>query len=269
MCVQVELTLFNTQVLLYMRKPLIAGNWKMHGTTAFTRDLLASIIAQVQNVTKADFIVFPPFTYLAEAQKLLAQTPICWGAQTVSDLPDGALTGEISTRMLIDLGCRYVLVGHSERRHILGESSELIARKVKASLESGLTPILCVGETIAQRKADKTLEIIQEQLAHVFRFKDNLPALTSLIIAYEPVWAIGTGHTATPEQADEVHAAIRSYCDQEVLGMGEQVRILYGGSVKPENAAGLSVMPNVDGALVGGASLKAEQFIEIGKQWNK
>ncbi len=268
MDVQVELTPFNTGVF-YMRKPLIAGNWKMHGTIAFTRNLLEPVIAGVQNITDVDFAVFPPFTYLAEVQKLLTQTSIFWGAQTVSDLPDGALTGEISTSMLLDLGCRYVLVGHSERRHILGESSELVARKVKAAFQAGLTPILCVGETIEQRNADKTLEIIQEQLAHVFRFKDNLPAPTSLIIAYEPVWAIGTGRTATPEQADEVHAAIRAYCEQEVTGMGEQVRILYGGSVKPENAAGLSAMPNVDGALIGGASLKAEQFIEIGNQWNK
>ena len=199
----------------------------------------------------------------------MSDTSIKWGAQNVSDQPDGALTGEISTPMLTDLGCSYVILGHSERRHIMGESDELVARKVAAALAAKLQPVVCVGETLEQREAGQTLEVVQEQLAHVLRLKDNLPALDSMVIAYEPVWAIGTGKTATPEQAEEVHAAIRLCCTAEIPKLGEQLRIIYGGSVKPDNAASLFAMPNIDGALVGGASLKADQFIEIGKQWNK
>ena len=252
-----------------MRVPLIAGNWKMNGTTAFTRELLEAIKAQYESVVAVEFAVFPPFVYLESCQSTLKQSKIAWGAQDVSCQPNGALTGEISVSMLNDLQCSYVILGHSERRHMLGESSELIALKVQAALEAGLKPILCVGETLDERNLGKTLDIVKEQLAHVLRLKDNLPALDSMVIAYEPVWAIGTGQTATPEQAEEVHAAIRLYCDSKVPGLGERLRVLYGGSVKPDNAAALFSMPNVDGALVGGASLNASQFIGIGKQWNK
>lgn len=252
-----------------MRTPLIAGNWKMNGTTKSTNDLLSSITTGCAVVTHVEWAVFPPFVYLNDCQQLLSSSSISWGAQNMSNAPDGALTGEISANMLTDLKCRYVILGHSERRHILHESNELVALKVQAALSAGLCPILCVGETLEQRESGKTLDIVQEQLAHVLRLKDNLPALNSMVVAYEPVWAIGTGKTATPEQAEEVHGAIRLCCEEFVPELGEQVRILYGGSVKPDNVAGLSVMPNIDGALIGGASLKANDFIEIGKQWTK
>lgn len=252
-----------------MRAPLIAGNWKMNGSTVFTKELLVAIKYQYETVSAVDFAVFPPFLYLDICKQLLNDTSIRWGAQNVSDQPDGALTGEISTAMLTDLNCHYVILGHSERRHVLGETDELIARKVVAAFSAGLHPILCVGETLEQREAGQTLNIVQEQLAHVLSLKDNLPALSSLTIAYEPVWAIGTGKSATPQQAEEVHATIRLCCDQAQFGLGERIRILYGGSVKPENASSLSAMPNIDGALIGGASLNADQFIEIGREWNK
>lgn len=252
-----------------MRTPLIAGNWKMNGTTAFTKELVVEIKYHYESVKDVEFAVFPPFVYLDICAQLLNDTSIAWGAQNVSDQPDGALTGEISATMLSDLDCSYVILGHSERRHILGESNEFIARKVLAAAKAGLRPVLCVGETLEQREAGQTLDIVQEQLAHILRLKDNLPALDSLVIAYEPVWAIGTGQTATPNQAEEVHAAIRLCCNDAVPELGEQLRIIYGGSVKAENAASLFAMPNIDGALIGGASLKADQFIEIGKQWNK
>ncbi len=252
-----------------MRTPLIAGNWKMNGTTDFSMELLGKIKAEHDRVVGVEFAVFPPFVYLDLCQKKLHDTSIAWGAQNVSDRPNGALTGEISTAMLQDLGCRYVIVGHSERRHIMGESNEQVALKVQAALKAGIKPVLCVGETLAQREAGKTWDVVQEQLAHILRLKDNLPALDSMVIAYEPVWAIGTGKTATPEQAEQVHAAIRSYCNSNIPVLGESLRILYGGSVNPENAQSLFAMPNIDGALIGGASLKANQFIEIGRQWNK
>lgn len=249
--------------------PLIAGNWKMHGTAEMAAQMLSELKAGSQEISNVQFAVFPPFTYLYECQQQLASTAIGYGAQNVSDKSNGALTGEISTTMLTDLGCQFVLLGHSERRHLLGESDELITKKLIAALSSGLRPILCIGETLEQRESGKTLTIVKEQLAHALRLQDNLPALSSMVIAYEPVWAIGTGKTATPDQVETVHLAIREFCCELLPNIGEQLPILYGGSVKPENAAGLSAMPNVDGALVGGASLKIDQFLEIGKKWKQ
>ncbi len=250
------------------KSPLIAGNWKMNGSVCFTQELLDTLRVHYQEAPHIQFAVFPPFPYLAQAAELLRHTQITWGAQNASEYTDGAFTGEIAMSMLTDLDCHYVILGHSERRHILGESNEMIARKVHIALQAGLKPILCVGETGSERDSDKTHIIVKEQLAHVLSLKDNLPTLANMVIAYEPVWAIGTGKTATPEQADEVHAVIRDCCNSVISGLGDKLQILYGGSVKPENVAGLAAMPNVDGALVGGASLKADQFLEIGRQWN-
>ena len=252
-----------------MRRPLIAGNWKMNGSTQFTAAMLTALKKSCSAISDVQFAVFPPFIYLDQCREHLDGSAIEWGAQTVSEKPDGALTGEVSVSMLVDLGCRYVILGHSERRHILGETNEQIAEKVVAVSHAGLIPILCVGETLKEHESNKTLIIIKEQLAHVLRLKDNLPALASMVIAYEPVWAIGTGKSASPEQAQHVHAAIRDCCNQAVPGLGAQLQILYGGSVKANNAAALSAMPDVDGALIGGASLQADQFIEIGERWNK
>jgi triosephosphate isomerase len=252
-----------------MRQPLIVGNWKMHGAQAMAVELINALTVQVQEVSAIEWVVCPPFIYLDLLRQQLVNSVIRLGAQNVSDQPNGALTGEVSASMLCDIHCRYVIVGHSERRQYMNETNILIASKVKAALNAGLIPILCVGETLAEREAGQTLSVVQEQLAHVLSLKDNLPSLTSVVIAYEPIWAIGTGQTATPEEADAVHASIRQCCDMVLPGFGEQVRILYGGSVKPQNAQALLAMPNIDGALVGGAALNADQFIEIGKQWNK
>lgn len=246
-----------------MRTPLIAGNWKMNGTSHSARALLTRIVDACSQVPHVELAVFPPFPYLALAQSLLASTAVVWGAQNMCDQPDGAFTGEVSATMLQDLGCQYVILGHSERRHLLGESNKQVAQKVKAALLAGIKPILCVGETLEERDSDRTWSIVQEQLAQVFRLKDNSFAFESMIIAYEPVWAIGTGKTASPEQAEEVHKLIRDYCEEQQLGLGGKTRILYGGSVKPDNADSLLKMPNIDGALVGGASLDADQFIAI------
>lgn len=251
-----------------MRTPFIAGNWKMHGTMQSATSLLKALRLYYDTAEAPTCAVFPPFVYLPLCQTLLEGSRIAWGAQNVSNQIDGALTGEISASMLSDLNCRYVIVGHSERRHIFGETSALVALKVQAALHAGLTPVLCVGETEAERDAGKTFDIVQEQLAHVLRLKDNLPALDSMVVAYEPVWAIGTGRVATPEQAETVHAVIRSYCNEFVPHLGDALRIIYGGSVKPQVVTALSAMPNIDGVLVGGASLHADQFIEIGERWN-
>ena len=246
-----------------MRKPLIAGNWKMNGTSHSTSELLQQLKNRYHEVPNVELAIFTPFPYIAISNAVLKSTTIAWGAQDMSSEPDGARTGEVSASMLKDLGCSYVILGHSERRHLLGESNELVAQKVKTAFSAGIKPILCVGETLAEREADRTWPVVQEQLAQVFRLKDNSPAFDTMVIAYEPVWAIGTGKTASPEQAEEVHQEIRAYCEKMQPGLGAKIRILYGGSVKPENAQGLFEKPDIDGALVGGASLDAEQFIKI------
>lgn len=252
-----------------MRKPLIAGNWKMNGSHHMVAALLNAIVEQAPAVSGVEFAVFPPNLYLSEVAQRLADTSVSWGVQTVSERENGAVTGEVSVEMLKDFGCHYAIIGHSERRAYFHETDVMIAEKVQAVIEGGIQPIVCVGETLAQREANETMVVIKEQLAHVLSLKDNLPAVTTVIFAYEPVWAIGTGKTATPEQADEVHRFIREACEATSAGWGKTVRILYGGSVKPGNAAALFNMPNIDGALVGGASLDSHQFIEIGRQWNK
>ena len=252
-----------------MRQPLIAGNWKMNGTRQSTQSLLNGLISRYADAPGVEFIVFPPFPYLVEAQTILSSSPIRWGAQTLSDAETGAMTGDVSLSMLQDLGCQYVILGHSERRQYCGVTSASVAKRAERALAAGVVPVVCVGETLEQYEAGKTLETVQEQLAPILSLKDNLPTLSTLVIAYEPVWAIGTGKTATPEQADKVHAAVRASFDAVDSNLGCQIRILYGGSVKPGNARALFAMPNIDGALVGGASLDVEQFIAIGQQWNK
>lgn len=246
-----------------MRRPFIAGNWKMNLNKAEGLALARALKQQLAGGSAVEVAVCPPLVYLDAVAAELAGSPIGVGAQNVYHEGNGAFTGEISTTMLTDVGCRYVILGHSERRHILGESNADVNRKLLAVLKAGLTPIVCVGETLAEREAGKTTDIVQEQLA------GSLAGLTSadvsrLVIAYEPVWAIGTGKTATPAQAEEVHADLRrmltSRYNPEV---SVAVRIQYGGSVKPDNAAELLSQPNIDGALVGGASLKADSFLGI------
>jgi len=244
-----------------MRRKFVAGNWKMHGTLQQNAALLARIREGVGGMD-CEIAVCPPFPYLAQVQSLLAGSPVAWGAQTLSEHAQGAFTGEVSAAMLGDFGCRYVLVGHSERRSQYGESDAAVAAKFVAAQRGGLLPVLCVGETLAERQAGQTVEVVVRQLAAVVTVS-GIAALAAAVVAYEPVWAIGTGVTASPEQAQEVHAAIRAYLRGLDAAVADGLRILYGGSVKPQNAAELFAQPDIDGGLIGGAALVAEDFLAI------
>lgn len=238
----------------------------MNGSTAGIKTLLQTLLQNRERFSEVEMAVFPPFVYLELASQYLQGSPIAWGGQTVSSEADGAFTGEISAAMLKDLQCQYVIVGHSERRTLYGETDPQVAAKFVAALKADLQPILCVGETLAERQQGATLKVITRQLAVALKLADNLPHLSRAVIAYEPVWAIGTGQHATPGQAQEVHQAIRAQLNQHRPQLGDVVRIIYGGSVKADNAAALFVQADIDGALVGGASLQANQFIEIAEQ---
>ena len=251
-----------------MRRPLIAGNWKMNGSRQSVKSLLEGLKRGCERIESPELAVFPPYVYLDLCEQLLLRTQIAWGAQNVSDQPDGAFTGEISASMLNDFHCRYVIIGHSERRLHDGETNERVAKKFRVICEAKMIPIVCVGETLSQREGGKTLEIVSEQLAAVLKMNDNLASKMDFVIAYEPVWAIGTGQNASPMQAQEVHEAIREQLKGYDNNLADKTRLLYGGSVKPDNAQGLFAMPDIDGALVGGASLKAEQFLEIAQLCN-
>lgn len=240
------------------RTRLVLGNWKMHGNLADNTKLLNGLLAAPRAATTTQMGVCVPYPYLAQTALALSGSSIAWGAQDISVHAQGAYTGEVSGGMLKDFSCHYVLVGHSERRAMHAESDQLVADKARAALAAGLTPVVCVGESLAERDAGQAVSVITRQLAPVLALGSE--AVLKMVIAYEPVWAIGTGRTATPEQAQEVHAAIRA----ALKGVGaEQVQILYGGSVKAANAASLFAMPDIDGALVGGASLVAEDFLAI------
>ncbi len=245
-----------------MRNILIAGNWKMNGGSAGNAELVADIIAGVPATDRVRLLICPPFPYLAAAATQVSGSEVLLGAQTVSEHSIGAFTGEISTSMLKDVGCDYVIVGHSERRALYGETSEAVAAKFKAVIESGLAPILCVGETLAEREAGSTEAVIDEQMEAVFN-SVGIDGFATAVVAYEPVWAIGTGMTASPEQAQDVHRHIRSGMAAHNKDIAETTLILYGGSVKSDNAAGLFSMPDIDGGLIGGASLKADDFLAI------
>ncbi|MAT52649.1 MAG: triose-phosphate isomerase [Porticoccaceae bacterium] len=243
-----------------MRKPLVAGNWKMHGSRRFVTDHIKALKHRLSG-DGVDVAIFPPFIYLDQVIRSLADKPdtaIAVGAQNVSHEREGAFTGEVAAAMLSDIGCRMVLVGHSERRTLYGESNGMVASKFATALTAGLTPVLCVGETLAEREAGSTFKVVEAQMAAVIDLLGH-SRLGQGVIAYEPVWAIGTGMTATPEMAQDVHAAIRQQLGEE----GETTRILYGGSVKAANAEALFNQPDIDGGLVGGASLDADEFTAI------
>jgi triosephosphate isomerase len=240
------------------RKRLVIGNWKMHGSQAANATLLDGLCAGIPAAGNCDVAVCVPFPYLGQAYAKLQGIGIGWGAQDVSKHEQGAYTGEVSAAMLADFGCGWVIVGHSERRSMHGESDQLVAEKAVAALNAGLTPVVCVGETLAEQDAGQTAQVIERQLAPVLALGASL--VGRMVIAYEPVWAIGTGRSASPEQAQAVHGLIRSRVAE--LGV-PGLRILYGGSVKGSNAASLFAMPDIDGALVGGASLVAEEFLRI------
>ena len=240
------------------RRKLVVGNWKMHGSRAANAELLAGVLAA--RPFACDTAVCTPFVYIADAALMLATSEVRWGAQDVSAHAQGAFTGEISAAMLAELGCRYVLVGHSERRALHAESDLLVAQKAQAALGKGVTPIVCVGETLAEREAGQTAEVVKRQLSAVIHLLGHCAA--EMVVAYEPVWAIGTGRTASPAQAQEVHALLRAQLEA-ATGRCGAMRILYGGSVKPDNAAELFSQPDIDGGLIGGASLKAADFVAI------
>ena len=241
-----------------MRRKLVVGNWKMHGSRAANAELLAALLAA--RPLAADVAVCAPFVFLSDVASTLAASDIRWGAQDVSEHEQGAYTGEISAAMLHELGCRYTLVGHSERRAHHAESDMLVAQKARAALARGVTPIVCVGETLAERDAGQTEAVVKRQLSAVIHQLAHCAA--EMVVAYEPVWAIGTGRTASPEQAQAVHAVLRAQL-QAATGHGDTMKILYGGSVKADNAATLFAQPDIDGGLIGGASLKAADFIAI------
>ena len=243
-----------------MRRTLIAGNWKMNGSFASNASLLDGVRAGAAAVS-GELAVCVPAPYLAQVQSALGGSPVRWGAQDVSAHERGAFTGEVSAEMLLEFGCSYVIVGHSERRSYHGESDELVAQKAQRALASGLTPIVCVGETLEEREQDATDAVVSRQLAPVLDAMRT--QLANMVIAYEPVWAIGTGKTATPEMAQQVHARLRAMLAERDAESAQQVRILYGGSMKPDNAKDLLAKPDIDGGLIGGASLNASDFLAI------
>ncbi len=245
------------------RRPFIAGNWKMNLDRGASVELARAIVARAGEVPHVELAVCPPFVYLDAVAAVVRSTPVALGGQNMYFQKSGAFTGEVSAGMLLDLGCKYVILGHSERRHILGETDELVNKKALAALSAGLNPIVCVGETLAEREAGQTGEVIRRQ------FDGSLAGLSvdqilRVVIAYEPVWAIGTGRVATTRQAEEVHIDLRKLLAERYNStVAQSVRIQYGGSVKPDNAAELLGCENIDGALVGGASLKAGDFLAI------
>ena len=245
-----------------MRRPMVAGNWKMHGSEAANASLLAEFELRFQPEWPIDVAVFPPFVYVAEVARRLRGTSIAVGAQDVCAEPGGAFTGEVAATMLKDVGCALVIVGHSERRRWYHEDDALVARKFGAALAGDLTPVLCVGETLEERESSRTEEVVARQLDAVVAMH-GVASFARAIVAYEPVWAIGTGRTASPEQAQAVHDFVRRRLAEQDARIAAATRILYGGSVKAANAAELFSMPDVDGGLVGGASLVADEFYEI------
>ncbi|MEX0669769.1 MAG: triose-phosphate isomerase [Pirellulales bacterium] len=250
-----------------VRRKIVAGNWKMNLDRATARELTAAVVGRVAEAGTTELVLCPPAVYLETVGSALAPTGsgVSLGAQNMHDKASGAYTGEVAPPMLLDLGCRYVILGHSERRTLFGETDTLVNAKAKAALAAGLIPIVCVGETLEEREGSRTEQVVTTQVKNSLA---GLPPadLEKVVVAYEPVWAIGTGKVATPEQAQEVHALIRTLLGSLASpAVAAKVRIQYGGSVKPDNAAVLAAQPDIDGALVGGASLKADDFLGIAK----
>jgi triosephosphate isomerase (TIM) len=247
-----------------MRSKLVAGNWKMNGNLASNQALLKSLIPLLAPLSGARFAVCVPYPYLAQTEHILRGKGIAWGAQDVCQYEHGAYTGGVSAGMVADFGCRYVIVGHSERRGLFGDTDEVVAQKFAAVLKAGLTPIFCVGETLTERESGVMEKVIARQVDAVIA-KSGVAALEQSVVAYEPVWAIGTGKTATPDEAQAVHAFIRGRVAEQDIRVADGLVILYGGSVKASNAAQLFAMADIDGGLIGGASLVAEEFAAICK----
>jgi len=245
-----------------MRRPFVAGNWKMNGSREHARALVSDVCEAARALPEVDVGLCPPFVYVTDAGATIGDAPVRLGGQTCAGVEQGAFTGEVSARMLADVGCSFVLVGHSERRTLYGEGDAEVARKAELALAAGLSPVVCVGETLEERETEQTEATVARQLDAVVERLDR-DELARIVIAYEPVWAIGTGRTATPEQANAVHAFLRVRVAAHAPHVAAGLRILYGGSVKAENAARIFAEPDVDGGLIGGASLDAGQFIDI------
>lgn len=245
-----------------MRRKLVIGNWKMFGRLARNQSLLEGVMAGVRDLRNTDAAVCVPYPYLAQAQSLLQGSAVAWGAQNMSHHDEGAYTGEVAAGMLVEFGCKYVLLGHSERRGLYHESDETVAMKFDAAIKAGLKPVLCIGETLEERESGITEEVVARQLDAVIN-RAGVKLLEKAVVAYEPVWAIGTGKTASPEQAQAVHAFIRQRVAKLDAHFAQGLCILYGGSVKAANAAELFSMEDIDGGLIGGASLVAEDFVAI------
>ncbi|AKS40979.1 triose-phosphate isomerase [Wenzhouxiangella marina] len=247
-----------------MRKRLIAGNWKMNGSKPMVRELVSGVLGQLDQGRSAEVLLIPPFPYLPLVGSMTENTPVLLGGQDLSRQASGAFTGEVSGEMLAEWGCSHVLVGHSERRSLHGEDDALVAAKFQAAQAAGLQPILCVGETLEEREAGQTEAVVRRQVGAVIEAA-GIAAFARAVVAYEPVWAIGTGQTATPEQAQAVHALIRAQIASEDATIAGRLQILYGGSVKPDNASDLFDREDIDGGLIGGASLTADSFMAIYK----
>jgi triosephosphate isomerase (TIM) len=244
-----------------MRRSLVLGNWKMNGTRSSAESLAKGIVSGLDSDI-ADIAICVPYVFLADIGQIVKNTRLALGAQNVADKPSGAYTGEVSAAMLKEYGCKYVIVGHSERRTYYGDTDQTVAARFCQAQDQGLIPVLCVGETLDQREKNQTFDVITAQLDAVVDMA-GIAAFDTAVIAYEPVWAIGTGRTATDEQAQEAHLFIRNYLAAKAQNIAEKIQILYGGSAKPDNAAGLFAMPDIDGGLIGGASLDAESFLKI------
>lgn len=244
-----------------MRKPFIAANWKMNKTVSETQEFITKFIPEIKDMTDVDIVIAPPFTSLSAAAEKIKNTSILLSAQDVFYEEKGAYTGEISPLMLIDIGCRYVIIGHSERRQYFKETDETVNKKIKAAKKEGLGVIVCIGESLEEREAGKTFDVLQREIEKCFDGTDP----HDIVIAYEPIWAIGTGKTATPEQAQEAHAYVREKLRGLYGNISDELCILYGGSVTPDNVDSLMACDDVDGALVGGASLKVDSFTRIVK----
>lgn len=245
-----------------MRSSLIIGNWKMNGNTDVNTKLILQLISQAQVIDNVDIVICPPYTYLAQVGEQISQSRMKLGAQNVSSFDSGAYTGEISTAMLSDLNCSYVILGHSERRTLFSESDEQISSKFDAALKASLIPVLCVGETIEERQCGETQAVVSQQIKSVIDLV-GIDNLANAVIAYEPIWAIGTGETATPEQAQTVHEQIRCQLAEYDVDIANRVTIIYGGSVNADNVQALFSQKDIDGGLIGGASLCANSFIKV------
>ena len=250
-----------------MRKKIVAGNWKMNTTVPEGKALAEAIAARVKEIpADVQLIVAPPFTHLVPVSEILCKTPVAVSAQDCADEPKGAFTGEVAASMIASVGCTYTILGHSERRQYYGETSQTLVKKMALALENGLKPIYCVGEMKDERVAGRHFEVVKAQIEEV-RFGLSAAQMAKVVVAYEPVWAIGTGLTATAEQAQEIHAYIRGLLREKFGALAEEITILYGGSCKPSNAKELFACPDIDGGLIGGASLKADDFIAIAQAY--